>query len=86
MLLIDCPNELERRGMVEKEKYTLAQRRKLRGFFQEELAKKAGLTSRTIINYESGGKNSLNASYKTIQKLADVLDIKLSQIFSGDTS
>ena len=33
-------------------KYTLEQWRKLKGLSQEELARKSGLSARTIINYE----------------------------------
>ncbi|MCT7702545.1 MAG: helix-turn-helix transcriptional regulator [Lactobacillus crispatus] len=59
-------------------KYTLEQWRKLKGFSQEELARKTGLSARTIINYEK--KHTLpKASYQNVQKIANALDIKLSQ-------
>lgn len=69
-----------------KEKYTLEQWRKLRGLSQEELAIKVGVSSRTIVNYEKDVQNLRNASYYKVQKIADVLGIKLSQIFLIDTS
>ncbi|MFB5068318.1 MAG: helix-turn-helix transcriptional regulator [Aerococcus sanguinicola] len=68
------------------EKYTLAQWRKLRGMSQEELAFRVGVTARTIANYEKDVTNFGKASYDTVQKLADVLDIKLSQFFLENTS
>lgn len=72
--------------MTVKERYTLEQWRKLRGLSQEDLAVKTGLTSRTIINYENDVNNLTSASYKNVQKLADALGVKLSQIFLGTTS
>lgn len=65
---------------------TLAQWRKLRELSQEELAQKAGVTARTIISYESDVRNLENAQYKTVKKIADTLDIKVSNIFLDSTS
>lgn len=68
------------------EKYTLRQWRDIRGFTQEQLARQVGVTSRTIANYEKDVEQFGNASYVTVQKIVDVLDIKLSDIFLGTDS
>lgn len=68
------------------EKFTLKQWRNIRGLTQEELAEQAGITARTIGNYEKDVKNLWKAEYIIVQKIADVLDIKLSDIFLGITS
>ena len=68
------------------EKYSLAQWRKLRGMSQEQLAVMAGVSARSIINYEGSEKALSNASYKTVQALADCLGIKISQIFLGSVA
>ena len=68
------------------EKYSLAQWRKIRGLSQEQLAVMAGISARSIINYESSEAALSNASYKTVQALADCLGIKISQIFLGAIS
>ena len=46
----------------------------------------AGVSARSIINYEGSEAALSNASYKTIQALADCLGIKISQIFLSATS
>lgn len=68
------------------EKYTLKQWRNLRGLSQEDLARKVGVTSRTIANYEKDVEQFGNASYQIVQKIVDALDINLSVIFLGTTS
>lgn len=65
------------------EKYTLKQWRNLRGLSQEDLARKVDVTSRTIGNYEKDVEQLGSASYITVQKIADALEIKLSDIFLG---
>lgn len=60
-------------------KYTLEQWRKLKGLSQEELARKSGLSARTIINYEKEPNAFSKASYQKVQKIANILEIKLSQ-------
>lgn len=50
---------------------------------QEELASKAGLSARTIGQFEKDVNNLRNAKYKTIQKLADGLGVKVNDIFLG---
>ena len=56
------------------EVYSLDQWRRLRGFSQEELAFRVGVSSRTIANYEKSPENFGKASYDIVQKIADVLD------------
>ncbi|MDO4680314.1 MAG: helix-turn-helix transcriptional regulator [Aerococcus sp.] len=68
------------------ERYTLSQWRRLRGYSQEELAHKVDLTAKTIANYEKSNLNFCNASYNTVQKLANVLGITLSQFLLDSTS
>lgn len=68
------------------EKYSLSQWRKLRGLSQEQLAAMVGVSARSIINYEGSEVALSNASYKTVQALADCLGIKISQIFLEATS
>lgn len=72
--------------MKKKGKYTLKQLRMLQGMTQEELAKKSGVTTRTIINYESDVTNLRNSAYKTIEKLAIALNSKVDDIFLGSIS
>ncbi|WP_347298139.1 helix-turn-helix transcriptional regulator [Dolosigranulum savutiense] len=68
------------------EQYSLKQWRNLRGYSQEELAREVGVSTRTISNYENDVENLGNASYRRVQKIVNVLNIKLDQIFLGDTS
>ena len=68
------------------EKYSLSQWRKLRGLSQEQLAAMVGVSARSIINYEGSEVALSNASYKTVQALADCLGIKISQFFLGTSS
>jgi len=63
------------------EKFTLRQWRNIRGLSQEELAERVGVTARTIVSYEKNTANLGNARYITVQKIADELNIKLSDIF-----
>ncbi|ULG73181.1 helix-turn-helix transcriptional regulator [Macrococcus brunensis] len=65
---------------------TLEQWRGLRGLTKEELARKSGVTSRSILDYEKDVRNMENANYKTIKKLADALEIKVANIFLDSTS
>ncbi|RQW65677.1 XRE family transcriptional regulator [Listeria sp. SHR_NRA_18] len=67
-------------------KYTLKQLRAMQGMTQEELAKKTGITTRTIINYESDVSNLRNSAYKTIEKLAVALNSNVDDIFLGGIS
>lgn len=70
-----------RGGIDMPQKFTLRQWRNIRGLSQEELAERVGVTARTIVSYEKNAENLGNARYITVQKIADELDIKLSDIF-----
>ena len=50
---------------------------------QEELAQKAGLTSRSIGMYEADVNNLRKAKYETIAVLADALGVTVNDIFLG---
>lgn len=65
---------------------TLEHWRKLRGLSQNKLAELTGVTSRTIVNYEKDVKHLENAQYSTIKRIADVLEINVSNIFLDSTS
>ncbi|HCD19439.1 XRE family transcriptional regulator [Macrococcoides caseolyticum subsp. caseolyticum] len=65
---------------------TLEQWRKLKGYTQEGLAKACGVTARTIGNYEKDVAYLENAQYSTLKKIADVLEIKVANIFLDSTS
>lgn len=65
---------------------TLKTLRRFRGKTQEELAKDTGITSRTIMSYESDVNNLRKASYETIEKLAGALDVSVDDIFLDDVS
>lgn len=65
---------------------TLQQWRGLRGYSKVYLAKKSGVTEKTIYNFEKDISNLQNANFKTVKKLADALDIKVANIFLEDTS
>jgi len=56
--------------------------RKKGGLTQEKLAELSGISNNFISYIESGNKN---ASLKTIKKIADVLQISLSDLFSKMT-
>lgn len=73
---------------TEKEKLvlTIGQWRSLKQMSKVELSRKSGVTEKTIYNYELSQKNVLNASFKTLNKLAQALNIKVDNIFLGDDS
>ncbi len=50
---------------------------------QEELAAKAGVTSRTINAYEVDVNNMRKARYETIEKIATALNTQVDNIFLG---
>ncbi len=61
----------------------LKARRREAGLTQVELAKKAGVTSRTIQNYELGNRRPVNI--EIIQKIAEALDTTTESLLgSGD--
>ena len=65
---------------------TLAEWRGLKGYSKKGLAERSGVTERSIYNYEKDAENLKNASYSNIKKLCDALEIKVDQIFLGNTS
>lgn len=65
---------------------TLKQWRGLRGYSKVDLARKSGVTERTIYSFEKDVENLHNANYRTIKKVANALDIKVENIFLDDTS
>ena len=62
-------------------KKTLRQLRRERDYTQEELAKAAGVTTRTISNYETIPDSLKSAKYATISKLAKALGVTVDDIF-----
>lgn len=60
--------------------------RKLNRMSQNELAKKSGLTPKTIGNYEKNISYIRNAQYKNIEKVAKALGVSVDVIFLEDTS
>lgn len=65
---------------------TLKTLRRFRGMTQEELAKATGITSRTIMSYENDVEKLRKASYDTIDKLANALNVSVDDIFLDDVS
>lgn len=65
---------------------TLQQWRGLRGYSKVDLARKSGVTERTIYSFEKDIENLHNANYRTIKKVANALDIKVKNIFLDYTS
>lgn len=72
--------------MLEKDQYTLKQLRQLSGLSQKELGALIGVTERTIWNYENDVENLRKVSYPQLQRVAEVLDVKVDDIFLGATS
>lgn len=68
------------------EKLRLEQWRKLKNLSQEELAIKAGISTRSIVSYENDIHKLRGASYNTISKIANALGIRTGQIFLDNTS
>lgn len=65
---------------------TLKTLRRFRGKTQDELAKEIGITSRTIMNYEDDVNNLRKASYETVERLANALQVSVDDIFLDDVS
>lgn len=65
------------------EKYTLKQIRNIKGLTQGELAELAGISKRSIINYEADVKAFQNADYIVVYNIASALGVKTSDIFLG---
>ena len=60
----------------------IKERRKLLGISQSELAKKVGVTGRTVQNYELGTRNP--QSIEIAQKLAEALDTTVEYLLGND--
>lgn len=69
-----------------KEKMTLRQWRVMRGISIKQLASDAGVTDRTIYNYEHDINNLRNASYEVLEALAGALSVSVNDIFLSPTS
>jgi transcriptional regulator with XRE-family HTH domain len=54
--------------------------REFRGFTQPELAERAGLSLRTVFNYEHGG----NALPNNTRKLAEALEVEIGDLLSAE--
>lgn len=54
--------------------------RKKKGYSQETLASKAGITYSTLIKIESGAND--NPTIKTSKKIADALGVKIDDLIS----
>nr|WP_186802984.1 helix-turn-helix transcriptional regulator [Staphylococcus warneri] len=65
---------------------TIQQWRGLKRMTRVGLARKSGVTEKTIYNYENSQKYVQNASYQTLKKIADALQIKVDNIFLGNDS
>lgn len=72
--------------MLENKKLKLKQWRVLKEISREQLAEATQLTSRTIYNYETDVNNLRKASYETLLKLANALDISVDDIFLDSIS
>lgn len=64
-------------------KKTLRQLRRERDITQEELARRVGITPRTIVSFETDVNNLRRTSYMTVEKLAKALNIEVADIFLG---
>ena len=65
----------------EKLKLTIGQWRSLKGMSKAKLSRKSGVTERTIYRFEETQENVQNSNFKTLNKLALALDIKVDDIF-----
>ena len=66
-------------------KFTLKELRARHNLTQEELARLAGLSPKTINCYEKAIDRSPGASFRNLEKLAEVLKVKVDEIFLGQT-
>lgn len=64
-----------------KKKMTLEQWRKIRCMSRAELARRTGITERTISNYESDINYLRKSSYDRLEKLASALKVSVNDIF-----
>jgi len=66
-------------------KFTLKELRARHNLTQEELARLAGLSPKTINCYEKDIDRLRGASFRNLEKLAEVLKVKVDEIFLGQT-
>jgi DNA-binding XRE family transcriptional regulator len=66
-------------------KFTLKELRARHNLTQEELARLAGLSPKTINYYEKDVNRLRGASFKNLEKLAEVLKVKVDDIYLGQT-
>ena len=67
-------------------KFTLKELRARHNLTQEELARLAGLSPKTINCYEKDVNRLRGASFRNLEKLAEVLNVKVEEIFLGQAS
>ncbi len=60
--------------------------RGLKEFSQRDLAARTGLTEKTIGNYEKDVKKFRGARYENVEKIANVLEVSVDDLFLKDTS
>uniref|UniRef100_UPI0035A130D5 helix-turn-helix transcriptional regulator n=1 Tax=Jeotgalibaca porci TaxID=1868793 RepID=UPI0035A130D5 len=68
------------------EKFTLKQMRNVKGITQKQLAAQVGVTERTIISYENNVQDLQKADFIVIHRIAQALNVKVSDIFLGTDS
>lgn len=66
-------------------KFSLKELRARHNLTQEELARLAGLSPKTINCYEKDVNRLRGASFKNLEKLAEVLKVKVDDIYLGQT-
>lgn len=72
----------ERPKVLEHVGGNLRRYRKLRGFSQDALAEASGVSRRMIVNVEAG---DANISLATLDRLAEALDVRFSDLVRADT-
>ena len=66
-------------------KFSLKELRARHNLTQEELARLAGLSPKTINYYEKDVNRLRGASFRNLEKLAEVLNVKIDEFFLGQT-
>lgn len=75
-------NKIVRIGEEKKEPKTrLKELRERAGLTQTQLAERSGVAIRTIRAYEQGQRDMMEASYRILKAIADVLEIKVEELF-----
>lgn len=70
--------------MLHKNKYTLAQLRRLKGLSQKELGETIGVSERTITSYESDVELFKKIQHWRLTEIARVLEVEISDIYIGE--